>query len=339
VKVSITSLFLALSVLTVAPAGAAPAITQLFGFPGADGHDPDWLIQASDGNFYGTTYIGGGTVFKIRPSGQFTLLLTAPYDPNGTNHYPDGEFYTSLVEGPDGFLYVVASSGGENSNISQPGFILRISKSGTGFEVVHAFCSEANCADGARPWTLVVGQDGNLYGVAGEGGSFTCYLGCGVIFRLSTNGTYTVLYSPVSGETTVAALNRAADGNFYAICSPPIAGPPSVCRVTTSGQVTPILQFPNPLWPASVYLSQGSNGLLYGAAFDNLNETTQTIYQLDTSGGSFKQVFQTPIRTNGAYPSDLIRGSSGILSGTTRNGGTGGHGVVFSINAGLPPPK
>jgi len=58
-----------------APAQATPTVTQLFGFPGVDGQDPDYLIQASDGDLYGTTTIGGGTVFKITPAGQFALLL------------------------------------------------------------------------------------------------------------------------------------------------------------------------------------------------------------------------------------------------------------------------
>jgi uncharacterized repeat protein (TIGR03803 family) len=380
------------SLAASASAGAAPTITQLFGFPSTDGQDPVNLIEASDGNLYGVTYIGGGTVFRITAAGQFKLLLTAPYDPNGTNHYPDGSAYTSVAEGADGNLYVVASSGGQSSQIAQPGALLRISKTGSGFEVIHAFCSAANCSDGAAPTSLVPASDGNFYGSAGSGGSFTCYLGCGVVFRLATDGTYTVLYSPVSGQTTVGSLNPASDGNFYAFCRPPISGPPSICRVTTSGQVTPIFQLPSPLWPARGVLTQGSNGLLYGAAFNSPNETVQTIFQLDTSGGSFKQVFQTPIQccvkygfsrviqasdgnlwitnpnsqtygsvytitpagtllqtlpfsgTNGAFPTDLIQASTGILYGTTHSDGTTsmgtlGYGSVFSINAGLPPPK
>jgi uncharacterized repeat protein (TIGR03803 family) len=329
-KRAVMSLLLALSAGFGAPAGATPTLSELFGFPGADGQDPDALIQASDGNFYGTTYLGGGTVFKITPQGQFTLLLKAPYDPNGTNHYPEGEFYSDLIEGPDGFLYVVASSGSTSASVANPGTIVRISKSGTGFEVVHAFCSEQNCADGAKAWKLVLGLDGNLYGAAGQGGSFTCYLGCGTIFRLSTNGTYTVLYSPVRGQTTVGALNAAADGNFYALCSPPISGPPSVCKVTTSGQVTPILQYPTARWPANAYLSQGSDGLLYGSALVNPNSNSfQAIFQLSTSG-SYKELFQTAIQccVKIGY-SRVIQASDGNLWVTNPNAQLAGS--VYSM--------
>ena len=69
-----------------------PTIKELFGFPciGStlvcpDGSGPaGGLVQASDGNFYGTTITGGsrgafptnggGTIFQITPSGRFTLL-------------------------------------------------------------------------------------------------------------------------------------------------------------------------------------------------------------------------------------------------------------------------
>ena len=110
------SLILAASLFTAAYAGATDTLTVLHTFTGGiNCNDPDWLIQASDGNFYGTTYLPTSIVFKVTPSGQFTVLYTAP----------SGGYYGRLVEAPDGFLYV---SGGT---------IFRISKSGTGFEVMH----------------------------------------------------------------------------------------------------------------------------------------------------------------------------------------------------------
>jgi uncharacterized repeat protein (TIGR03803 family) len=49
-------------------------LTTLHTFNGRDGWGPGPLMQASDGNFYGTTEKGGsdGTIFKITPGGQFT---------------------------------------------------------------------------------------------------------------------------------------------------------------------------------------------------------------------------------------------------------------------------
>jgi hypothetical protein len=75
----------------------------------ADGAKPTALIQASDGNFYGTTetsyashsntvHITGGTIFKITPSGQFTLLYTFKPNPK-TGYFDQGESANSLAEG------------------------------------------------------------------------------------------------------------------------------------------------------------------------------------------------------------------------------------------------
>jgi uncharacterized repeat protein (TIGR03803 family) len=126
------------------------AIQELFGFPCdvvtglcPDGSAPQGsLVQASDGNFYGTTIFGtarphGGTVFKISPSGQFTLLKMFVADASG--HFSDGDFPVGgLVEGNDTLLYGSTRMGGAHD----AGVIFKISKSG-GFKVLHSFCSGA----------------------------------------------------------------------------------------------------------------------------------------------------------------------------------------------------
>src|SRR5882762_5381201 len=134
-------------------------INQLFAFPCPlslsgvcfKGYAPNILLQASDGNFYGAaqlTTIGssnpqGGTLFKITPTGQFTLLFT--FRPDSSGKYVNGDQpATALVEGNDGFLYGMSFMGGAHDS----GVLFRISKAGTGFKVVHNFCSVANCTDG-----------------------------------------------------------------------------------------------------------------------------------------------------------------------------------------------
>jgi len=103
--------------------------------------------------------------------------------------------HTSVVEGPDGFLYV--TSRGSNSNPNPT--LFRISKSGTDYQVV---LEEA-------PNSLSVASDGNFYGADGNG-----------IFRLTTGGTYTVLTPAGTGGITQSGFGKqASDGNFYGICS------------------------------------------------------------------------------------------------------------------------
>jgi len=357
-KPAVVSLFFTAFLFTAPSAGATDTLSVIHKFlGGSDGDDPSAMIQASDGNFYGTTYLSVGTVFKVTPGGQFTTLFVATHN---SNRYFYGDFFTSVVEGPDGFLYVI--SRGSNSNPNPT--LFRISKSGTDYRVV---LEEA-------PNSLSVASDGNFYGADGNG-----------IFRLTTGGTYTVLTPAGTGGITQSGFGKqASDGNFYGICSVAnVSGPPHVCRVTTSGQVTPIFQFPSGRWPANGVLTQGSDGFLYGAAWKN-NYTSELIFQLSTSG-SYREIYNSPNNctpktgcstviqasdgnlwitnppgqsvysitpTGGAllqtvsfsgigHPQLLIQAPSGILYGTTGEPNPAYYdaGTVFSLNAGLPPAK
>ena len=119
---------------------ATPCFTSLFSFNGTDGEYPfDFgsLVQGRDGNFYGTTLIGGihgaGTIFKITPGGALTPLHSF----DGTDG-SDPE--SGLVLGFDGYFYGTASNGG-SSNCS-PGcgtvFVFKLNTSGNGGHADHA---------------------------------------------------------------------------------------------------------------------------------------------------------------------------------------------------------
>ena len=153
------SLVLATFLFTATFAGAAPTLTVIHTFSVGNGDDPNGLIQASDGNFYGINYLGVGTVFQVTPAGKFTTVFTLP--PQNPNRFFYGDYFTRVVEGPDGFLYVTAR--GSNSNPNP--MVFRISKSGSDYQVV---LQEA-------PYGLSVASDGNFYGSDGNG-----------IFRLTT---------------------------------------------------------------------------------------------------------------------------------------------------------
>ncbi len=318
-------------------------ITQLFAFPCplqqssfcSQGYAPNVLLEASDGNFYGAaqlTTIGssnsqGGTLFKITPSGQFTLLFT--FRQNSSGSYVNGnQPATALVEANDGFLYGATFTGGANNS----GVLFRISKSGTGFRVVHNFCSAANCSDGNLPDSLFVGHDGNLYGTTAVGGladqACGVFGGCGTIFRFSPPGTFTTLHE-LNGTTEGAiprGMTQGADGNFYG------AGGGSVFRFTLGGQFTVLHSFaPLGVLPtqASSGLFQASNGKLYGSLV-NYSLSQLQFYEINTSGSGFQEFPSFGNRTsNGAVPT-LVQASDGNLWGVGPL--LDGNGAIFALS-------
>jgi len=146
----------------------------------ADGASPfAGLIQANDGNFYGTTYGGGanrnGTVFRITPGGTLTELYSFCSQANcadGTG--PRG----GLIQATDGNLYGTTTYGG---NVNY-GTLFKIALNGT-LTTLYSFCSEHDCKDGEYPLaSLVQETNGNLYGTT-AGSSETAPFG--TIFRVS----------------------------------------------------------------------------------------------------------------------------------------------------------
>ena len=94
---------------------ATGQLGTLYTLNSGDGHYPAaGLLQASDGNFYGTTFNGGafgsglgnGTVFRIAPNGAFATLASFDGFNGGLNPA------AALVQGPDGNLYGTTSAGG-----------------------------------------------------------------------------------------------------------------------------------------------------------------------------------------------------------------------------------
>jgi uncharacterized repeat protein (TIGR03803 family) len=88
-------------------------LTTLHNFTSSDGADPLALVQATDGNFYGTTELGGtnnkGTIFKITPGGAFTLLHSFSA--------ADGDQpVAGLVQGVDGNFYGTTRLAGTSFN-------------------------------------------------------------------------------------------------------------------------------------------------------------------------------------------------------------------------------
>jgi uncharacterized repeat protein (TIGR03803 family) len=124
------------AIFKITPGGS---LTPLYSFTnGADGAFPTAaLVQGKDGNFYGTTYEGGGpadsgVVFQITPGGLFTPLFAF-------SEYDGADPRAGLVQGPDGSFY------GESSDlgVGGRGTIFRISVGSAASAVVSIITNDA----------------------------------------------------------------------------------------------------------------------------------------------------------------------------------------------------
>ncbi|HEV2381123.1 MAG TPA: choice-of-anchor tandem repeat GloVer-containing protein [Terriglobia bacterium] len=218
-----------LAAAIAAPAQSAPFIS-LHGFDLTDGANPyAALIQAADGNLYGTTGAGGGlgscapggcgTVFRITLSGTLTTL----HNFCSQSACADGASpEAALVQAIDGNFYGTTTAGGA----SGIGTVFKISPIGT-LTTLHSF----DGTDGSNPYgPLVQAKDGNFYGTTAFGGANDW----GTVFKMSPSGILTTLYSFCSqsgctdGSEPLAGVVQGKDGTSTG--QPSWAGPEAAER-------------------------------------------------------------------------------------------------------------
>jgi uncharacterized repeat protein (TIGR03803 family) len=335
-----------LAVVT-AQSAQGQTFTSLFSFDGTDGYAPQAsLVQATNGNLYGTTQVGGanedctfyavttgcGTVFTITPSGTLTSLYSFCAQPGCT----DGETPTgALIQATNGDLY--GTSGGGASGY---GTVYRITLSGT-LTTLHSFDS----TDGSYPSAgLVQDTNGDFYGVTSYGGAY----GQGTVFKITPGGALTTLYSFCSqsgcpdGSGPVGPLVQAANGSFYGAtvfggnstaCT---SGCGTVFKITTGGALTTLHSFEytdgkNP----NAGLVQATNGAFYGTTFYggayNSPYGYGTVFKITPSGTLTTLVSFDD--TDGIWPTaGLVQGTDGNLYGETQLGGINGvGGTIFKM--------
>jgi uncharacterized repeat protein (TIGR03803 family) len=194
-----------------------------------DGQAPsDGLIQGTDGNFYGTTTLGGahgeGTVFKVTPTGTLTTLYNfCSQSPNCA----DGATPNVTLVEANGALYGTTFQGGAHVS----GTVFKVTTAGV-FTVLHSFCAQPSCKDGANPLAgLALGTDGHLYGTTTADGMFSR----GTIFRITTGGGLSTQYQiQASDGQFPGQLVQDTDGNFYgALQIAGVGGAGSVFRLST----------------------------------------------------------------------------------------------------------
>ncbi len=265
------------------------------------------VIQASDGNFYGTTASGGsnhciqipqgggncGTVFKVTPDGTETVLYSfGASDSDGVE--PTG----GLMQASDGNFYGTTQTGG--ATVCGPsalphncGTVFRVTPAGAE-TVMHSFA--AFPGDGIAPsGGLIQASDGAFYGTTPSGGNCNLNLGCGTVFRMTSAGQVTILYAfatsnGLDGYGPSPCLIQASDGNFYG--------------------------------------TTGSGGTSGGSDLDG------TVFKLTPSGVKTTLYSFGPGNTNPSNPNGgVIEGRDGAFYGVTNYAGdpTAGSGTIFKL--------
>ena len=317
------------------PYGIADAqTTVLHSFAGGatDGASPQGgeLIQATDGNFYGTTLSGGtrdeGTVFRLTPTGTVTML-------HSFNTLTDGSSpsHAGLLQAKDGNFYGTTLFGGD----TQAGTIFKMTPAGT-LTVLYSFTfvvggSPVYAAYPEAP--LIQGNDGLLYGTASNGGAF----GAGAVFLVTPGGFVAIMHSfdpTLEGSLPTSPLLQTTDGNFYGTTSSGgLFGGGSVFKMTPGGRVTILHSFVGGATDGATSfggLVQATDGNFYGTTSGGGPSNRGTVFRMTPTGTvTIMHSFSGP---EGFNPdSALIQARDGHLYGTTVNGGASGRGVVFRL--------
>jgi len=220
------------------------------------------LLQATDGNFYGTM-LGLGlesAVFRIARSGEVSVLRVFALAIEGAPN--------SLIQAPDGYLYGTTATGGGGFSA---GTIFGMSLAGD-FALLYTF-QNGRTDEGIGPVGVMQARDGSLWGAtSGGGGPAVAFLTnrspnpyMGSVFKLAPDRRVTTLhrFNGVDGATPLHPLIEGADGYLYGTTS---GGGPftfgTIFRISPEGKLSTVQEMTEP--GAFLPLNRGRDGNIYG---------------------------------------------------------------------------
>ena len=320
------------AIFRISTAGVFETLRSFCSGPGcADGKYPiSGLMQAADGNFYGTTSAGGagqgGTIFKTTAAGDLTVIHSFCFAQCTDGVTPEA----GLVQAPDGSFYGTTFWG------PGPGWgtLFHLDTSGE-VSVLYSFCPDnGRCENGSNPESLILSANGDLYGttfIGGPGG------GTGTFFSITAAGKLSTIASfcrPECYGNPHGPVMQASDGDFYGVAGE------SVYRISSAGAFTILHRFcaqTGCLDGSSPYggLIQDASGNFYGTTESGGAHNGGTVYEL-TPGGQLTTLCSfcsEPACADGERPfSKLLQTPGGDLYGVTNRGGANGLGTVFRLS-------
>lgn len=331
--------FCCMLVLAAAQSAQARKFIVLHKFNGTDGWFPTGsLVMDSAGNIYGTASNGGnvtscsgygcGVIYRVSPAGKTTVLYVFTGGTDGAN--PNG-----VATDGAGNLYGTTQQGGEYDC----GVIFKLGTSGK-YTVLYSFTGEA---DGSNPTAGVLWNAGVLYGTTTYAGDYNCIespdgldsIGCGTVFKLGINGTFTVLHAFIGGwgegAFPEARLLRDAQGNLYGTA---VGGfleidfdYGTVFKIDAAGNFDVLWDFfnvPDGSTPqASVVIDPAGN--LYGTTYYGGTGCggygCGTVFEIDSTGRESVLYSFGATESDGGNPNGITLDPHGILYGSTYSGG------------------
>jgi uncharacterized repeat protein (TIGR03803 family) len=295
------------------------------------------------------------TVARPAAAQSYSIIHTF----GGLNETGGADPSAGLIADSAGNFYGTTPDGGilQDGDPFGDGIVYELMADGTE-KVLYLF---PGAPDGAHPTGgLIRDAAGNFYGTTVRGGGGSCYgaPGCGVVFRLSSQGTETILYTftgRADGGIPVAGLVRDKAGNLYGTTayggrtgrSCLQVGCGVVFKLNPAGQLTVLHTFTGPPDGATPLapLALDAAGNLYGTT--ELGGTgcrtygCGTVFKLDPNGHETILYSFTGATDGGSPQAGVVLDAAGNLYGTTTNGGanltcalgnTTGCGVVFKLD-------
>jgi uncharacterized protein (TIGR03437 family) len=288
--VDTTSRFLAGNgtVFKITPAGV---FTTIYTFQGTDGGSPGGIVQGSDGNFYGTTTMGGvgggGIVFRLTAGGKLDTLLSFPVQMDGFPEPQYGGSPYALMQASDGSFYGLTTGFGTN--------VFKISPSGM-VSFIYTFPEQYASAG------LIQGADGDFYGAL----HFIDGL-AGLLFKLTPGGVRTTLYNFTNQSDGISPLTllQAADGNFYGTSEMFTSLAQGVLfEYSTVGGLQVLRDFAPSEGGIPLTLLQSRDGSLWGTSFQGGSHGAGNIFR-----------YQFPYRCSNTIPPTITSVTSGSAYG------------------------
>lgn len=307
-------------------------LAPLLAMAQSQGTDCNGLVLGTDGNFYGSCYsdpTNNGTLIKVTPTGTLTVLHTFV----GTT--TDGcHPLAPPMQANDGNLYGTTGFCGANNY----GTVYKLTGAGA-YSVLYSFQGPPN--DTAEPLGLIQGSDGNLWGmgngwIVSEGG----------VFKISTAGKEALVYAfknDPDGAGPYTNLIEGLDGNYYGTTEDGgTAREGTVFKLTPKGVETVLYSFPNQTDGAypQLPLTQGPDGILYGAATDCAGGGCAQAGLFDiTTKGVYNTLYLYPlVCSNCGQPfAPLLLSTNGTFYSTTFQGGDASSGSFYSLSTTYAP--